>query len=734
MSSKGGFLHVLSITTLGMAACAGLDEPADLPVVSELERSGDAVRIERGADGATRVLAIAAPVASGLTDPVAAAQRFVAEHADALGLDPGDLASFVVAQVDVDPASRLRHVTLQRTYAGIEVFQGAVTVHLDARNAVFEILGDEHYRIAPPVNRRVLAPVDAAAAAGKALGLALAPIIATSDARAFASPRTDELVVEPRIFQVAPGDDHFAYQVIASWRDAGREPHSVLALIDAEDGALLFEHSLVDTAFTARVFTASPGAAPVGDTRVVVSMTGDPVASPSGWVEPVPRRTFGNNANVATDLNGDNVIGAGEVQPIANASDAFDFPFSPVLSGALFRPAAVTNAFYLVNNFHDRTYALGFTEAARNFQRNNFGLGGAQNDEMLVDVQDGSGSNNAFFATPPDGLKPRMTLFLFSLFGAPRDSAFDPTVVYHEATHGLSNRLVGGGSTACLGPLQSGAMGEGWGDFVAASFLNNPVIGAYVTGNAVTGIRNASMASSPFRYDDLQLGTINQIHDAGEIWAAALWDARTAVGASTIERLVVTGMKLTPCNPTMVQARDGILQADLLTTGGVNQCALRAAFAGRGLGTGAASPNASSTTAIVTSTSVPASCGGVGTVRTLRSASTPLAIPDNNPVGVNAVINVATPGLTVQHVTVDVNLTHTFRGDLIIQVIAPNGQISTLSNLAGGAADDFITTGQDISASFTVGSPATGVWRLFVRDLAGADIGTINLFRLSITS
>jgi aminopeptidase S len=98
------------------------------------------------------------------------------------------------------------------------------------------------------------------------------------------------------------------------------------------------------------------------------------------------------------------------------------------------------------------------------------------------------------------------------------------------------------------------------------------------------------------------------------------------------------------------------------------------------------------------------------------------------------VINVPA-GLTgTLKVTVDTNITHTFRGDLVIQVVAPNGQIATLSNRAGGAADNFVATGLDISASFTATASPSGQWRLFVRDLAAADVGTINSFALHITS
>jgi len=62
----------------------------------------------------------------------------------------------------------------------------------------------------------------------------------------------------------------------------------------------------------------------------------------------------------------------------------------------------------------------------------------------------------------------------------------------------------------------------------------------------------------------------------------------------------------------MLQARDGIIQADANINAGANRCKLWAAFAGRQMGTGASSPNHNSTTQIVTSTAVPADCNGGG--------------------------------------------------------------------------------------------------------------------------
>ena len=76
--------------------------------------------------------------------------------------------------------------------------------------------------------------------------------------------------------------------------------------------------------------------------------------------------------------------------------------------------AAVVELFYWNNWMHDKLYALGFTEAARNFQSNNFGRGGLGNDAVQADAQDGSGVNNANFTTPGDGSPGRMQMYIFN--------------------------------------------------------------------------------------------------------------------------------------------------------------------------------------------------------------------------------------------------------------------------------------------------------------------------------
>ena len=78
------------------------------------------------------------------------------------------------------------------------------------------------------------------------------------------------------------------------------------------------------------------------------------------------------------------------------------------------RQAAITNLFYWHNIVHDIFQLGGFDEPAGNFQENNFGNGGLGNDAVQANAQDGAGFNNANFATPVDGQRPRCRMYLWN--------------------------------------------------------------------------------------------------------------------------------------------------------------------------------------------------------------------------------------------------------------------------------------------------------------------------------
>ncbi|KNE73149.1 hypothetical protein AMAG_17346 [Allomyces macrogynus ATCC 38327] len=89
-------------------------------------------------------------------------------------------------------------------------------------------------------------------------------------------------------------------------------------------------------------------------------------------------------------------------------------------------------------------YQYGFDEAAGNFQMDNYGKGGLDNDAILAHSQDATGINNAVFMTPIDSQQPRAQMLLFDFTTPNRDSDSDLVIPHHEFFHGVSNRLTGG--------------------------------------------------------------------------------------------------------------------------------------------------------------------------------------------------------------------------------------------------------------------------------------------------
>ena len=122
--------------------------------------------------------------------------------------------------------------------------------------------------------------------------------------------------------------------------------------------------------------------------------------------------------------------------------------------------------------------------------------------------------------------------------------------------------------------------------------------------------------------------------------------------------------------------------------------------------------------------------GGGGCVNgTFTSTNVGLAIPDNNATGITST-NVVTGTGNVGSLSLSLNITHTFRGDLVVTLIAPDNTQFVVSNRAGGSADNIIITNQAIT-TFN-GHVAAGTWKLKVQDLAAADVGTLNSWSLNI--
>jgi len=105
---------------------------------------------------------------------------------------------------------------------------------------------------------------------------------------------------------------------------------------------------------------------------------------------------------------------------------------------------------------------------------------------------------------------------------------------------------------------------------------------------------------------------------------------------------------------------------------------------------------------------------------------TDVAIPDlstvESPIAVGGVAGNAPAGLQV-----GVTIRHTWRGDLVLRLIAPDGTSYLLEDFPNGDGGDDVVKTYTVNASAEV---ANGTWRLRVQDTAGADTGRIDLWSL----
>ena len=317
--------------------------------------------------------------------------------------------------------------------------------------------------------------------------------------------------------------------------------------------------------------------------------------------------------------------------------------------------ASVTNLHVAHNRMHDFSYYLGFTEENYNMQVDNLGRNDDPtrgNDPEIGNAQAGAltggqpsflGRDNANQIALQDGIPGITNQYLFQplaggFYSPCTDGSLDMSIVGHEYTHAISNRMIGGPDEGITSE-QGGAMGESWGDLTAGEYMYehgysngaNPwAVGPYATGNKAVGIRDYAIDTNPLNYSDYGFDSTGvEVHADGEIWNGTMWEVRKALVAKYNAAYPTTDKALnlrcaqatatsTPTPATqcpgnrrwlqlvfdafllqqgatsMLDARDAMLAADRMRFGGANQAALWDAFARRGMGSNASTPDADS--------------------------------------------------------------------------------------------------------------------------------------------
>ncbi len=568
--------------------------------------------------------------------PLAIAKNYLRAHATNLGLTKADLDSLQVVNNYQSTGSKVTHIYYQQVVNGIPVINANLNINISQQGEVINVGST----ILPGVSATTPAPVPQLTAVealnsivsefdwtyeGTPTQLSVNQSSTTLETKISSAGISNKAEI-PAALRYVPGPNGNLNLVWLlniqttddqSWYDAS---------VSAADGRVLNMADWVSNAsyHALEIPFESPGEQP---TAVIL----DPqlrgtTASPFGWHDTNGAAgaeftdTRGNNVNAQEDKDNNDTGGN---RPDGGASLVFNFPFDPTQGAQSNENASIVNLFYLNNVIHDVLYGYGFDEVSGNFQNNVYGKGGVGGDQVEADALDGSGLNNANFATPPDGISGRMQMYEFNLTSPTRDSAMETFIVVHEFGHGLTNRLTGGpANAAALQKAQSRGMGEGWSDFLGLMFVQKPSdmqFGAYSTGNYVLGNPlndpNGGIRDFPYSFDmSISPKTYGYFdpfsapHPNGEIIAATLWDLNWLMingdgssisakgydpdiyntnggkGNTELMKLFIEALKLQPANPTNLDFRDAMLQADLVINGGANKVAIWTAFARRGMG------------------------------------------------------------------------------------------------------------------------------------------------------
>jgi subtilisin-like proprotein convertase family protein/subtilisin family serine protease len=115
-----------------------------------------------------------------------------------------------------------------------------------------------------------------------------------------------------------------------------------------------------------------------------------------------------------------------------------------------------------------------------------------------------------------------------------------------------------------------------------------------------------------------------------------------------------------------------------------------------------------------------------------------IEIPDSDPTGIMSIINIGEQS-DVSDITVDIDVVHSYQGDLIVELTSPDGTVVRLHNRTGGSTDNILgnypetlAVGGPGALEDFIGEPMRGDWILFISDNAGADVGFLNSWGLHI--
>ncbi|KAJ1971414.1 hypothetical protein H4R35_005271, partial [Dimargaris xerosporica] len=250
----------------------------------------------------------------------------------------------------------------------------------------------------------------------------------------------------------------------------------------------------------------------------------------------------------------------------------------------------------------------GFTSSAGNFEVTS--QNGKGQDPVIVNTQDGSGFNNANYATPPDGSQPKMRLYLWKVGSRTYDGAECGDVVIHEAAHGASVRMTSSTNSGCLASGEGAGLGEGWSDIVSIIWRIRPGddrtknfgMGVYCNGGRSVRkyLYSTNTDTNPLAFDSLNNAEFQKVHTMGLVWASILyevlwefndalgidsiWSGSTTMGNTLFTHILFQSWSIQGCNVNFMSAREAMFEAERQISQGKYRCLMWKGFAKRGMG------------------------------------------------------------------------------------------------------------------------------------------------------
>lgn len=595
-------------------------------------------------------------------DPEVVVRAYLRAHPDVFGLSAGQVRALTLRKQSTDVAGT-RHLSFVQSVDGVPVFGNGVKAHVARDGRLISVLGSPVRNLPSSLSPGRISGTQARRTAVRDI----------AGARAVGDDNTRGDTAKQVVYGAPGGDARRAWRTVTS-----PDGHAMwLHVVDAENGRVLYrqnlssdqaadrrsDHSDRSTASAAQTVTTAEAITTDAAENAAENVTAPPTKALAwdhapgdvrggkqrsrnltarGWLSAGAKTLDGTVAHVYSDVNDNNQPDAGE-EIAPTKKGAFSFPFKPFIGDGCGTPVPCSwdaktpnswetnraqnaaQVFYFLGTFHDHLKAapIGFTRAAGNFDGRDGDAVQAQTDDGAA-VKDGLPDddhlNNANMGTPPDGRPPTMQLYLT----APSDGypivqgnwGDDAATVYHEYTHGLSNRLVvDADGVSTLVSRQAGAMGEAWSDWYALDFLAREHLRrdtrrtdgemtldpAGWTDSAPSRTQGldcpvgstsarcpGTSPAGPGGYTYGDYGKISrrgpESHADGEIWGETLWDLRSALGSPLSQSLLTRAMELSPANPSFLDQRNAILQADTVVNGGRAHDRIWKVFAHRGMG------------------------------------------------------------------------------------------------------------------------------------------------------